>query len=91
LIIPALYDTMQEAWQAREDPDTHSNGYPEPIGEIEPVEIYSNYGHGMWWAGTAARNTVVQGIDPYDSLERGKRIELHREKPDWVRDRHGTL
>lgn len=68
LLIPLLHDTLEqawEAWQAWRD-NTGINLWQDPKGVIEPVEIYSDYGGGFTWSGSAARNTVVDPTDPWD-------------------------
>lgn len=75
---PALYDTIEEAWEHRHDP------WPQlaidEAGEGEPVEICTNYGDGYWWTGSrATREVIVSGYSPFDDAD-----EEHDGIPDWI-------
>lgn len=61
---PRLFVSLAEAWAALRNPDIDS--YPEAIGEPEPVIIYSDYGGGWTWPGTATRDVVIGPCNFYD-------------------------
>lgn len=69
LCYPWLYDTDSQAWDdnphwsSGRQPSVRTHDEP-PVGEVFPVVIYSDYGGGFWWEGTAARNVIVDGIEP---------------------------
>lgn len=69
----ALVGTVDEAWDAKADDNFER--YPEPVGPVEPVEIATDYGGGFHWIGAAARNTLVNGNDPYFADEAGATID----------------
>jgi hypothetical protein len=60
-----------------------------PEGEIFDVEIFTTYGYGFWWRGRAARNVVVDGVEPYGSESFTGQMyeppsEMHHGEPDWL-------
>jgi hypothetical protein len=82
LLVPRLFDDPLTPWDAyygRIDGMDPDDLWPEPEGEPEHVVIYSDYGRGWWWEGTAARNTVIGPCDPWD-----EDAEMHDDRPEWV-------
>jgi hypothetical protein len=85
---PALFDTLDAAWDAYRDTklpgevDWEWVFHPEPIGPAEPVEVYSDYGNGFWWPATATRNRLLTRLN-WDEFEEHR----HRGAPDWVAHR----
>lgn len=72
---PRLFDTSREAWDAY-----GTDGGERPRAAAgEPVEIYSDYGDGFWWRGTATRDYVTSELDVTE-IE-----ELFDGTPDWAR------
>lgn len=83
ILSPRLFDSPAEAWAGYRNRSVDPS--PEPIGESEPVTIYSDYGNGWSWAGAAARNVVTSPIDNYDRdvAHGGSRVDG---RPDWFGD-----
>lgn len=82
-LIPRLFDSPIEPWDAyyaKRDGPEQVNLWPEPEGEVVPVTIYSDYGGGWTWPGTAAPNVVVGPLDPWDDDTWNKRVDG---RPDW--------
>lgn len=69
-----LYATPSEAWDAY-----GSEPYDFDDGDGEPVDVATDYGAGFSWRGTATRDFLTSGYEPYenDSYESGE--------PSWAR------
>lgn len=91
IMLPRYYDTNNkagEAYRNKEDmfPDecTHKK---------EKVVIYSDYGGGFWWNGTACTQCKALDymyINPYGDEITGKRdFEYIDGQPDWVKEYWG--
>lgn len=84
---PALFDTSDEAWEAYRqtklpgEVDWEWVFFPEPVGVEEPVEIYSDYGHGFWWHAAATRNRIMTCLDWDEFIG-----DRHKGAPDWVKE-----
>ena len=87
---PRLFDDVEEAWDAYRDAssdDWYATFHPPaPLVDGEPVEIYSDYGGGHWWRGTATREYAIGPLDTWDDVPDG---ELHDGRPQWVIDFFG--
>lgn len=76
---PTLYLTPSEWQQAK------TASRQDPIGEVYPVDIYSDYGNGWSWKGTAAKNTLVDDgyiFDQYLGMTMPERTG--EGQPDWL-------
>lgn len=61
----ALFDSPEQAWSAKDDDAV--DWWPDGDGPVVPVEVATDYGGGCGWRGTAARNALADGFDPYES------------------------
>ena len=82
MLVPRLFDDSKTPWDAYYRRDgLKLDLSPEPEGEEMPVTIYSDYGGGFWWEGTATRNVVTSdGEPPNEAFD-----DDHDGTPDWVR------
>ena len=86
ILYPSLHDSSEAAWRDKH----HGTGDTPPV--MEPVIIYSDYGGGFWWDGEATRNYVAGefcapfGIEAFDGHVLTPKLEIHDERPDWVKD-----
>lgn len=53
----------------------------EPDGEVFDVRIATNYGGGWSWSGRAAKNVLVDGLDPWGDEHYASHVDG---VPDWV-------
>lgn len=83
-MFPWLWDTSDEAWDhytrtyADRGPEERSWSEP-PEGEVVDVVIYSDYGRGSYWPGRAAKNVIVDGLNPWD-----EDIDEEDGQPEWL-------
>ncbi len=81
-----LYDTMKEAFASY-----RAGALTDPVGDREEVEVYTNYGGGMWWTGTAWRNAAADdAVDPWNLLfefgqRTGPETVRHDGMPEWAK------
>lgn len=81
------YGTVDLAYSAlTENPDFdwgdfRLNGLRTPTRPIEPVEIATGYGGGMWWRGEADRTALASGLDPFNEVT--DLDEIHDGLPEW--------
>lgn len=82
-----LFATSDEAWEARETGDT-SWPWQTPVpSDPEPVVIFTNYGGGFYWDGTASKEMVVDGRAPYgDEWDGSGAKEMTDGRPGWLAD-----
>lgn len=88
IMLPMYYDTPEVAW---EEYQKRGGRYPEECThKKDKVEVYSDYGGGFYWEGTACRK--CKAIDykyttPYGDEVTGKRdFEYINGKPEWVKE-----
>ena len=77
LMYPALFEFIDEAWDHNRTSRMSECG--DGIQQVLPVEIYSDYGDGFWWTGTATMTHIVDGIDGYEATS----MPIDG-KPDWL-------
>ena len=80
-----LFDTATQAWEAKRTDAAADYGPAD--GQTVPVRIYSDYGRGLSWNGTALadKSRVIDGCDPYDD-DHWDTIEYHNDStaPEWA-------
>jgi hypothetical protein len=95
ILIPRLFEDPHTPWDAYyAKGDDKVDLWPEPVGEPEPVTIYSDYGGGWTWPGMATRNVVTEGTDPYeydDNESNGWNAPDYKHphtdgRPDWYHE-----
>lgn len=77
VMLPRLFDTPMGPWDALR---AGGDLWLVVEGEGEHVLIYSDYGHGFWWEGTAGRDGIIGPLEPWDPD-----VEQHDGQPEWVR------
>lgn len=81
LMYPALFDTIDEAWDNNRTDRMDERGAGQQ--QVFPVVIYSDYGGGFYWNGTATRTDIIDGIDGWDDDH--PRTDGH---PPWLTWKH---
>lgn len=57
--------------------------FPNDIGDLDEIEIYSDYGDGFYWNGSGSESIkmIKNYLNPFDEL---KDEEVKDGKPQWV-------
>lgn len=59
--------------------------FPNDIGDLDEIEIYSDYGDGFYWNGSGSESIkmIKNYLNPFDEL---KDEDVKDGKPQWVKD-----
>lgn len=84
ILHPYLADTYEE-WKAKHTWEGATKSDP----DAESVDIWAYYGSCFWWQGTATRQFVIEGIEPWGSEDQmgnwiKRPVDRHNEIPDWA-------
>lgn len=89
---PNLFHCADDAWSFNRQPALSQIRPRRVQEEAEPVEIYSGYGWGSIWKGTATRYELVTGLIPFDEdveevwEAKCSSLDPEWDAPDWVKE-----
>ena len=75
----ALFVSIDEAWENSRTARMWDNG--DKSLEVFPVVIYSDYGSGCYWEGTATKDSIVSGFAYWGDYDD---IPITNGRPDWL-------